>query len=179
MLLLSCYMKLNICTDSTVLAYENTERAVLIRPEPLPPLNRRRHCWLTRGEPVLSVHPTTQLHLRFTTDRQTESTAIRHAALGSFLSRTLRTDVGPRRLNHWKEKQLHILCVFSRQVLDRGAAALGVDHIVTGHNADDIAETVLRNSTLVPSPHGKPYIGGQSSEVTSRGSVDGCTAICT
>jgi len=30
--------------------------------------------------------------------------------------------------------------------LDRGAAQLGVDHIVTGHNADDIAETVLMNS---------------------------------
>ncbi|QRW16275.1 hypothetical protein RhiXN_04276 [Rhizoctonia solani] len=31
--------------------------------------------------------------------------------------------------------------VFRRQALDRGAAQLGVDHIVTGHNADDIAET--------------------------------------
>lgn len=37
--------------------------------------------------------------------------------------------------------------VFRRQALDRGAAMLGVDHIVTGHNADDIAETVLMNST--------------------------------
>ena len=36
--------------------------------------------------------------------------------------------------------------VFRRQALDRGAAALNVDHIVTGHNADDIAETVLMNS---------------------------------
>ncbi|KZT55330.1 cytoplasmic tRNA 2-thiolation protein 1 [Calocera cornea HHB12733] len=35
--------------------------------------------------------------------------------------------------------------VFRRQALDRGAAALNVDHIVTGHNADDIAETVLMN----------------------------------
>ena len=38
--------------------------------------------------------------------------------------------------------------VFRRQALDRGAASLGVDHIVTGHNADDIAETVLMNSTF-------------------------------
>lgn len=37
--------------------------------------------------------------------------------------------------------------VFRRQALDRGATMLGVDHIVTGHNADDIAETVLMNST--------------------------------
>ena len=37
--------------------------------------------------------------------------------------------------------------VFRRQALDRGAAALAVDHIVTGHNADDIAETILMNST--------------------------------
>jgi tRNA(Ile)-lysidine synthase TilS/MesJ len=36
--------------------------------------------------------------------------------------------------------------VFRRQALDRGAVMLNVDHIVTGHNADDIAETVLMNS---------------------------------
>ncbi|KAI7866975.1 cytoplasmic tRNA 2-thiolation protein 1 [Spinellus fusiger] len=35
--------------------------------------------------------------------------------------------------------------VFRRQALDRGAVMLGVDHIVTGHNADDIAETILMN----------------------------------
>ncbi|ORX38603.1 putative cytoplasmic tRNA 2-thiolation protein 1 [Kockovaella imperatae] len=35
--------------------------------------------------------------------------------------------------------------VFRRQALDRGAAQLDIDHIVTGHNADDIAETVLMN----------------------------------
>jgi len=41
--------------------------------------------------------------------------------------------------------------VFRRQALDRGAAILNVDHIVTGHNADDIAETVLMNSSFAPS----------------------------
>ncbi|KAF2754880.1 PP-loop ATPase superfamily protein [Pseudovirgaria hyperparasitica] len=35
--------------------------------------------------------------------------------------------------------------VFRRQALDRGAAMLGVRHVVTGHNADDMAETVLMN----------------------------------
>ena len=35
--------------------------------------------------------------------------------------------------------------VFRRQALDRGAAKLGLKHVVTGHNADDIAETVLMN----------------------------------
>lgn len=35
--------------------------------------------------------------------------------------------------------------VFRRQALDRGAQMLKVDSIVTGHNADDIAETVLMN----------------------------------
>ncbi len=35
--------------------------------------------------------------------------------------------------------------VFRRQALDRGAARLGVAQIVTGHNADDMAETVLMN----------------------------------
>jgi cytoplasmic tRNA 2-thiolation protein 1 len=40
--------------------------------------------------------------------------------------------------------------VFRRQALDRGAAKLGVKHVVTGHNADDIAETVLMNRTPIP-----------------------------
>lgn len=35
--------------------------------------------------------------------------------------------------------------VFRRQALDRGAKTLNVDSIATGHNADDIAETVLMN----------------------------------
>ena len=35
--------------------------------------------------------------------------------------------------------------VFRRQALDRGADSLGVDKIATGHNADDIAETVFLN----------------------------------
>ncbi|KAA0201685.1 hypothetical protein HAZT_HAZT006766 [Hyalella azteca] len=35
--------------------------------------------------------------------------------------------------------------VFRRQALDRGARLLGVDKLVTGHNADDIAETIVMN----------------------------------
>lgn len=35
--------------------------------------------------------------------------------------------------------------VLRRQALDRGAAKLDIHHVVTGHNADDIAETVLMN----------------------------------
>ena len=35
--------------------------------------------------------------------------------------------------------------VFRRQALDRGAARLGIKHVVTGHNADDMAETVMMN----------------------------------
>ncbi|KAJ2973551.1 hypothetical protein NQ176_g6545 [Zarea fungicola] len=35
--------------------------------------------------------------------------------------------------------------VFRRQALDRGAKMLEIKHVVTGHNADDIAETVLMN----------------------------------
>ncbi|ODM99165.1 Cytoplasmic tRNA 2-thiolation protein 1 [Orchesella cincta] len=35
--------------------------------------------------------------------------------------------------------------VFRRQALDRGAMLLEVDKIVTGHNADDVAETILMN----------------------------------
>lgn len=35
--------------------------------------------------------------------------------------------------------------VFRRQALDRGATFLGCNKLVTGHNADDVAETVLMN----------------------------------
>lgn len=35
--------------------------------------------------------------------------------------------------------------VFRRQALDRGAKILEIKHVVTGHNADDVAETVLMN----------------------------------
>ncbi|KAL4440936.1 hypothetical protein ABPG74_009349 [Tetrahymena malaccensis] len=35
--------------------------------------------------------------------------------------------------------------VFRRQALDRGAQLLNCDKILTGHNADDIAETILMN----------------------------------
>ena len=35
--------------------------------------------------------------------------------------------------------------VFRRQALDRGAKLLGIKHVVTGHNADDMAETILMN----------------------------------
>ncbi|KAL2059437.1 hypothetical protein ABVK25_000730 [Lepraria finkii] len=35
--------------------------------------------------------------------------------------------------------------VFRRQALDRGAARLGIKHVITGHNADDTAETVMMN----------------------------------
>ncbi|PNY28088.1 Cytoplasmic tRNA 2-thiolation protein 1 [Tolypocladium capitatum] len=35
--------------------------------------------------------------------------------------------------------------VFRRQALDRGAKILDIKHVVTGHNADDVAETVLMN----------------------------------
>ena len=45
--------------------------------------------------------------------------------------------------------------VFRRQALDRGSVMLGVDHIVTGHNADDIAETILMNSKLI---YAIPYV---------------------
>ena len=45
--------------------------------------------------------------------------------------------------------------VFRRQALDRGAAMLGITHILTGHNADDMAETVLMNC-LSPANRG-PY----------------------
>lgn len=69
--------------------------------------------------------------------------------------------------------------VFRRQALDRGAAALNVDHIVTGHNADDIAETVLMNSEQISSPS---LINAKCMRSVMRGDIarlGRCTQICT
>ncbi|CAF3409372.1 unnamed protein product [Rotaria sp. Silwood1] len=45
-----------------------------------------------------------------------------------------------------QEEKISTFCgVFRRQALDRGAMKLSVNKIATGHNADDIAETILMN----------------------------------
>ncbi|KAF8540714.1 hypothetical protein BDD12DRAFT_564556 [Trichophaea hybrida] len=63
--------------------------------------------------------------------------------------------VGYRELYGWtmdqvveqigKKGNCTVCGVFRRQALDRGAGMLGVSHVITGHNADDMAETVLMN----------------------------------
>ncbi|KAJ6807162.1 cytoplasmic tRNA 2-thiolation protein 1-like [Iris pallida] len=75
--------------------------------------------------------------------------------------------------------------VFRRQALDRGAALMKADKIVTGHNADDIAETVILNilrgdiarlsrCTLIttgedgPIPRCKPFKYTYEKEIVSR-----------
>ena len=35
--------------------------------------------------------------------------------------------------------------VLRRQAIERGARELGVEKVVTGHNADDVAETIVMN----------------------------------
>lgn len=70
--------------------------------------------------------------------------------------------VGYRELYGWtmdevvrqigKKGNCTVCGVFRRQALDRGAARLGVNHVVTGHNADDMAETVLMNRKCPPQP---------------------------
>jgi cytoplasmic tRNA 2-thiolation protein 1 len=76
--------------------------------------------------------------------------------------------------------------VFRRQALDRGAAMLNVDHIVTGHNADDIAETVLMNSAFQRTLHIVYYAPNLHYEtffwIVMRGDIarlGRCTSICT
>lgn len=69
--------------------------------------------------------------------------------------------------------------VFRRQALDRGAASLGVQHIVTGHNADDIAETVLMNGMHLISAY---ILSDKLIFAVMRGDIarlGRCTMICT
>lgn len=40
---------------------------------------------------------------------------------------------------------IEVIDLFLLKALDRGAALLKVDKLATGHNADDMAETVLLN----------------------------------
>ena len=54
--------------------------------------------------------------------------------------------------------------VFRRQALDRGAAKVHADKIATGHNADDIAETVLLNMLRTDVPR----LGRCASAVTGE-----------
>lgn len=60
--------------------------------------------------------------------------------------------------------------IFRRQALDRGAAVLGVRKIATGHNADDVAETVLLNCKFSPSsvPSHYPLNGVPSCSYSRR-----------
>ena len=67
--------------------------------------------------------------------------------------------------------------VFRRQALDRGAHLIGVTKMATGHNADDIAETVLLNMLRNDVPRlgrcGSAVTGGREGEEGEEEEMEG------
>ena len=63
--------------------------------------------------------------------------------------------------------------VFRRQALDRGAHLIGASKMATGHNADDIAETVLLNMLR----NDVPRLARCGSAVTGGAAVDDCEVL--
>lgn len=58
--------------------------------------------------------------------------------------------------------------VFRRQALDRGAERLGIKHVVTGHNADDVAETVMMNCESLGEGKGNGLVVDDGGNSTAR-----------
>ena len=67
--------------------------------------------------------------------------------------------------------------VFRRQALDRGAAILRADKIVTGHNGDDVAETILMNILRADMPRLKRCVNIGTGTDGDGDDGDGSSAI--
>ena len=111
---------------SPCLHFETAEWKIQVRPQSCAAFHRWRHYRLPRWQSGICQEKPKRVQFAFNKD------------LYGWTMDEIVKQVG-------RKNNCTFCGVFRRQALDRGAALLKCDVIATGHNADDVAETVLMN----------------------------------